>query len=250
MTRLDPNRLDPMPAAGWRGVMQRLRAHMPLKAFGTTLLMTVFFWIYLHLLHNPVHPVTIMPLTPIDHWVSFLPQSLPVYLSLWLYVSLPPALIWSRPVLFGYGVSIAGVCAVGLLIFWQWPTAVPPPEIDWAHYPGFGALKAVDGTGNACPSLHVATAVFSGIWLHFLLRQMGLSRRWQWGNALWCAAIVLSTLTTRQHVFWDAAAGAALGVGVAWPSLAVLWRWEARASGTMPRRSVAKIERDKFENTP
>ena len=29
-------------------------------------------------------------------------------------------------------------------------------------------LKSMDASGNACPSLHVATAVFSGIWLHHL----------------------------------------------------------------------------------
>ena len=222
------------PPPGWRGVFRRLRAHMPTKAVGTTLLMSGFFVLYLHVLHHPVHPVTIMPLTPVDHWLGFWPASLPVYLSLWVYVSLPPALLWSRPVLWGYGLSISAVCLVGLWIFWQWPTAVPTPAIDWARYPGFAALKSVDGTGNACPSLHVATAVFSAIWLHALLGAMGFSWRWRLGNALWCAAIVLSTLTTRQHVFWDAAAGLALGGLAGWLSLLWLWRWEGAAPDTVP----------------
>lgn len=222
------------PLTGWPGVFRRLRTHMPTKAIGTTLLMTGFFILYLHLLHHPVHPVTIMPLTPIDHWLGFFPESLPVYLSLWGYVSLPPALLGSYRVLLGYGVSITAVCLLGLLIFWLWPTAVPTPVIDWANYPGFASLKAVDGTGNACPSLHVATAVFSAIWLHFLLREMGFSRRWQWGNAAWCAAIVMSTITTRQHVFLDAAAGLALGGLAGGLSLWWLWRWERAASAFIP----------------
>ncbi|WP_407276034.1 phosphatase PAP2 family protein [Halothiobacillus sp. DCM-1] len=218
---------DQAPPVGWRAVARRLRRHMPTKALGTTLLMTGFFVLYLQLLHHPVHPVTIMLLTPVDHWLPFIPGSLLVYFSLWFYVSLPPALLWSRAALWGYGVSIGGVCLLGLLIFWLWPTAVPTPSIDWARYPGFSALKAVDGTGNACPSLHVATAVFSGIWLQALLREMGFSARWRVFNGLWCAAIVISTLTTRQHVFLDALAGLALGGVAAWLSLRGLWRWES-----------------------
>lgn len=205
---------------------QRLITLMPYKAVGTTVFMTVFFIAYLQLLHHPVNTVTLMPLTPIDRWIGFEPWSLVIYLTLWVYVSLAPALIKSKQVLFGYGLSIGIVCIIGLVIFWLWPTAVPTPQIDWARFPGFGALKNVDGTGNACPSLHVATAVFSGFWLHRLLRP---SRAPSWlllFNVLWCVAIVYSTMATKQHVFLDAAAGVVLGtIGAIW-SLRLLMRHE------------------------
>lgn len=212
---------------GWLAeIGQRLITLMPYKAVGTTVFMTLFFIAYLQLLHHPVNAVTLMPLTPIDRWIGFEPWSLSIYLTLWVYVSLPPALIRSKQVLFGYGATIAIVCIVGLVIFWLWPTAVPAPQIDWARFPGFGALKNVDGTGNACPSLHVATAVFSGFWLHRLFR---LIRAPSWVlvfNILWCVAIVYSTMATKQHVFWDAAAGVALGsIGALW-SLFLLMRHE------------------------
>ena len=40
----------------------------------------------------------------------------------------------------------------------------------------FAMLYAVDNSGNACPSLHVAAAVLSGLWLHRVLRQIGAPR--------------------------------------------------------------------------
>jgi len=73
-------------------------------------------------------------------------------------------------------------------------------------------LQSVDGSGNACPSLHVAFAVFSALELDRILRRMGahgLARGLSWG---WCAGILYSTLATRQHVAIDLFAGAALGV--------------------------------------
>ncbi len=226
----------PLAPADWRvDTGRRLITLMPYKAVGTTVFMTLFFVAYLHLLHHPAHPVTMMPLTPIDHWIRFEPWSLLIYLTLWVYVSLAPALIESKRVLFGYAAAIGGVCVIGLVIFWLWPTAVPAPQIDWARYPGFGALKNVDGTGNACPSLHVATAVFSGFWLHRLLR---LSRAPSWlliFNALWCAAIIYSTMATKQHVFLDVAAGVVLGAVGAIFSLKLLLRHEK----AMPPSTIA-----------
>src|SRR5206468_1754507 len=46
----------------------------------------------------------------------------------------------------------------GLIIFYFWPTVVPAANIDWAAYPEVDFLKSMDASGNACLSLHVATA--------------------------------------------------------------------------------------------
>jgi len=207
----------------WHQVLaRRAREMMLLKAFGTTLFMVLFFIAYLHLLHDPVFAVTIMPLTPVDHWIGFEPGALFAYVTLWVYVSLPPALMPDRRTLVGYGVAVGALCVVGLLAFLFWPTAVPTPRVDWGSYPGFSMLKGVDGTGNACPSLHVATAVFSAIWLQRLLRDIRSPQALLLFNAFWCAAIVYSTMATKQHVFIDVLAGTALGVVAALLSLAWL----------------------------
>ena len=182
------------------------------KGIGTTLFISLFFGAYFYLLNKPAYPATVMPITFLDRLIGFQPRALPVYLSLWVYVSLPPALLATRRELYGYGLAMAGTCIAGLMVFYFWPTAVPAADIDWAQYPDVAFLKSMDASGNACPSLHVATAVFSGIWLHHLLRRFSAPRWILILNWAWCIGIVYSALATRQHVAVDVLAGLALGV--------------------------------------
>jgi membrane-associated phospholipid phosphatase len=190
-----------------------------LKSVGTTLFIGLFFGAYFYLLKAPAYPTTVMPFTLLDRLIGFQPLALPVYISLWVYVSLPPALLATRRELYGYGMAMAGTCLAGLIVFYFWPTAVPAADIDWARYPGVKFLKGMDASGNACPSLHVATAVFSGIWLHHLLRRFGAPPWILIVNWVWCIGIVYSALATRQHVAVDVLAGLALGVLAACLSL-------------------------------
>jgi len=193
-------------------------AHFWFKCFGTMGFTLTFFSAYLYLLKNPAVQVAVMPVTMLDRFVVFEPLALPIYLSLWIYVSLPPMLMRTRREIIEYGGWIGGLCLVALGIFYFWPSAVPPANIDWAMYPGVAFLKGVDAAGNACPSLHVATAVFSGIWLHWRLPAAGLGRGARLLNACWCVAIAYSTMATKQHVAVDVVAGVALGVVGAWCS--------------------------------
>ncbi len=196
----------------YRQIAAVIPKHMALKSIGTMLFIGLFFGAYFYLLKDPAYPTTVMPIIFLDRLIGFWPQSLPVYASLWLYVSLPPALLATKRELYGYGVSMAGTCTAALIIFYFWPTAVPAANINWALYPDMHSLKNMDASGNACPSLHVATAVFSGFWLHHLLRRFGSPRWLLTFNGVWCIAILYSTLATRQHVALDVLAGLALGV--------------------------------------
>ncbi|QID19682.1 phosphatase PAP2 family protein [Nitrogeniibacter mangrovi] len=216
-----------MPAPGWFGrLFARTRRHAPLKAVGTTVYITAFFVAYFWLLENPRVPPTVMPLTALDRAVPFSTVWLPAYLSLWLYVSLPPAFIETRRALVGYGIAIGAVCVLGLGSFVLWPTAVPPHLVDLANTPEMALLQGIDATGNACPSMHVATALFSGLWLHRLLAEVGAPRALRLANLLWGVAIVYSTLAIKQHVAIDMLGGLVLGGLGAWGSLA----WYGRLS--------------------
>ena len=186
--------------------------HMYLKSIGTTLFISLFFVVYFYLLKDPAYTTTVMPITLLDRLIGFQPLALPMYLSLWVYVSLPPALLATRRELYGYGMAMAGTCLAGLVVFYFWPTAVPAAHIDWAQYPNVDFLKNMDAAGNACPSLHVTTAVFSGIWLNHLLRRFGAPQWILILNWTWCIGIIYSALATRQHVAVDVLAGLALGV--------------------------------------
>lgn len=212
----------------YRQLVLRLWPLFWLKGIGTSIFMSLFFVAYIHTLKFPASQVTEMPLLALDHWVPFNPTALPLYLSLWLYTSLPPSLLVRRDDLVRYGWSIGAVCVLGLICFYLYPSAVPSPDIDTVRYPAFAFLKAIDSSGNACPSLHVASAVFSGLWLHRLLREMSASRNVLWINALWCLGILYSTLATKQHVALDLFAGLALGLLGAYLSL----RWIKPLAGS------------------
>jgi hypothetical protein len=172
----------------------------------------LFFIGYFHLLRNPTQAPIVMPLSALDRWITFQPWALWPYISLWIYVALPPSLLTNFRSLLAYGVWVGALCIAGLLCFYLWPTAVPRQALSTADLAGFDLLRGVDAAGNACPSLHVATATFSAWWLHRLLRALALPAWLRGANALWYALIVWSTLATRQHVWWDVLAGVALAL--------------------------------------
>jgi len=207
-----------------------------LKSIGTTLFISLFFGAYFYLLKQPAYPATVMPITLLDRLIGFQPRALPMYISLWVYVSLPPALLATRRELYGYALAMAGTCLAALIVFYFWPTVVPAANIDWTLYPEVDFLKNIDASGNACPSLHVATAVFSGIWLHHLLRRFGAPLWLLSFNWVWCTGIVYSALATRQHVAVDVLAGLVLGVLAA--TLSLRHRMDAGVIGQVHHTSI------------
>lgn len=218
IARLRTKKITPrMPtSATARDIAATVFTHFWFKMFGTMAYTFVFFVAYIYLLRFPTFQTITVPVTWLDSVVTFQPWALPAYLSLWLYVSLPPMLMRTPRQIVAYGIRITSLCIFAFVIFYFWPNAVPPANIDWALYPGVAFLKNVDAAGNACPSLHVATAVFSAIWLHWRLRNLGAGGPVQAINIFWCAAIAYSTLATKQHVAIDVFAGTVLGVIGAW----------------------------------
>ena len=198
---------------------QSLAAHWRhrqlLKVLGICLFLWLFFIGYFHVLRHPVAPVTVMPLTALDRWIGVEPAAFWVYVSLWFYVGIAPCLLPSLRALAGFGGWAALMCGAGLLCFYLWPTAVPwpPGEIETlaGDHAGFALLRGVDAAGNACPSLHVATAMFTACWLYRLLARAHSPGWVQAVNIVWFAAIAWSTVAVRQHVVLDVVAGAALG---------------------------------------
>ena len=134
-----------LPAAkgtdAWCRVLSFVTAQFWFKCFGTTGFTVVFILAYVFLLKHPAYPVTIIPATALDRLIGVEPLALPLYLSLWLYVSLPPMLMTTRQAIVEYGMWIGGLCIVALTIFYFWPSAIPPAHIDWARYPGMAFLK-------------------------------------------------------------------------------------------------------------
>jgi membrane-associated phospholipid phosphatase len=218
----------------YRQAAAAIPQHLYLKSIGTTVFISVFFFAYFYLLRHPAYPPTVMPVTGLDRLIGFEPLALPVYVSLWIYVSVLPAFFSTRRELYRYGSAMALMCVAGLFIFYFWPTAAPAPDIDWTLYPDMDLLKNIDASGNACPSLHVATAFYSGVWFHHLLRRFGGPLWIRLLNWTWCIAIVYSTLAVRQHVAVDVGAGLVLGGLAAWLSLRHRLHAEAASPARQP----------------
>jgi hypothetical protein len=198
-----------------RSIPSRLAAHWRLKLLWTPLAMAAFFFAYFLVLNHPLVRVTTMPVTALDLLIGFHPGSLALYVSLWLYVLVPSALMDDTAELAVFALAATALAAAGLAIFLVWPTAVPRWDIDWSRYAAFAPLKSVDASGNACPSLHAAFAVFSAVWIGRRLRGLGAPPVLQAVNLAWCAGILYSTIATRQHVAVDLGAGVVLGAAVA-----------------------------------
>jgi len=179
--------------------------------------MWAFFTLYFYVQRFPQFPVTRIPLTWLDRAVPMQSWGWIPYLSLWVYTSLPPALQPNFRSLTYYGLCIGAVCGTGLLCFYFWPTAVSVDLLPLQSPPAW--IYGIDLARNACPSLHVATALFSSLWLHWQLRQVGAGPAWRVLNVLWGVIIVYSTLVTKQHVVWDVVAGLALGGASAYASI-------------------------------
>ena len=78
----------------WLAQIGRRFAYLQwLKLIGVSAFMWLFFVAYFHMLRHPAYPVTTMPLTAFDRWLPFSPQSLWVYISLWIYIGIAPGLM-------------------------------------------------------------------------------------------------------------------------------------------------------------
>lgn len=200
------------PVELWQRIRTLWVRKMLATTFGCSAFMVVYFWI----LHHPLYPVTMMPVTTIDRAIGVEPLMLPLYLSLWLYVSLVPALLKTGREFNLYAFSTFVLSVIGLGIFMLWPTAVPRFDIDWAQFPSMAFMRDMDMAGNAFPSMHVAFSVFTAILLGDVLRQMRTTSTLRKLNWLWCAGILYSTLATAQHVVLDVVGGVVLGSIAAW----------------------------------
>ncbi len=185
-----------------------------LKMLATLSGVAVFFYAYFWVMRHPLSAATAIPVTWIDDLVPFSPQAFLLYASLWVYVALGSALAKDGLELAAWGAACFAMTVVGLGIFMALPTKVPDFAIDWSRYPSLEFLKAIDVSGNACPSLHAAFAVFTAVVLHGQLTAIRAPRALLVCNALWGLGIVYSAIATRQHLALDIIAGSVLAGAV------------------------------------
>jgi membrane-associated phospholipid phosphatase len=190
----------------------RARRNFLLTLIMTSFLTGLFLIGYFYVQRHPRYTPITMPLTALDQIIPLQPQALLAYVSLWIYIGFAPGLQRSFAEVAECGLWMCGLCIVGLGIFYFWPTQVPSLTLDATSFPGMAVLHRVDKASNACPSMHVAAAVFTAVRVEELLRSTRSPLLLRLLNAGWFFLIAYSTLAIKQHVALDVAAGALLGL--------------------------------------
>ncbi len=203
----------------WNDFGTRLRRGFIRTTVWTSLLTGLFFIAYFAVQRHPSHAPLLMPTTALDALIPFQPAALLAYVSVWVYIGIGPGLQRTVREFIVYGTWLGAMCVSGLAIFYFWPTRVPALAAVAHGFPGFVTLRHIDEAGNACPSMHVAVAVFTVVRVDEVMRAMRLPWPVRLGNAAWFTLIVYSTLATKQHVVLDVLAGTLLGLVFAVMSL-------------------------------
>jgi membrane-associated phospholipid phosphatase len=223
--------IDLMKSLQLDALLTLLKAEFRLKMALTVLLNIVFWAGYGFLGRYAFFPVYDMNATALDRMIPFLPEPWSwIYLS---YYALSGGLPWflpDRASIRRYVVCVAVMVVVSFSAFLVLPTRVIRPAMIGDGF-AMNLIVGLDGTMNACPSLHAA----------FIISMSGLAWR-VFGTAIprwlivfcsvWFAAVLYSTIAIRQHYVMDLVAGALTGGLAHW----VAWRG-ARAAATMPVKS-------------
>jgi membrane-associated phospholipid phosphatase len=231
MNERDPAARAPRPLknsiAASRGSRPRWAAELTVRArksfvltiIGIPVFNGLFFLGYFYVQRYPVYAPIMMPVTPLDLMISFQPHALLAYVSLWIYAAVGPGLQRTVPEFAAYGFWMVGLCITGLAIFYFWPTQTPPLTLGPSTFSAFAVLHRLDKTGNACPSMHVAVAIFTFGRVDEVLRSTRSPLWLRLVNVAWFVLIAYSTLAVKQHVALDDAGGALLGLVFLVPSL-------------------------------
>lgn len=162
------------------------------------------------------------PETALDGRIPFLPWSFVLYATLYLYFPLPFLVAERSAVgrreLMALHVAIARTAGISFLVFLALPCEVRLRAVAVADLAGgagiwpavYRGLHVLDRPFNAWPSLHVSLSLLVALFVDAKL--LGRVPR----ALLWIAfgAMVVSTLTTKQHHVFDALTGALLALAV------------------------------------
>lgn len=173
--------------------------------------------LYVSANHYPILEPRLLPFTPLDHAVPFLPWTSWIYVSDYVFAFLVFMLVRDMRNANRFLYSFFALQIVSVAIFWLWPTMYPrelfPLEMSGAGSWSAGLLtgiRKIDSPLNCCPSLHVSGCVLASF--IFLDEQRS---KFKWFFA-WAMAIAVSTLTTKQHYAIDVFSGILLAWAMYW----------------------------------
>ena len=168
--------------------------------------------IALYLVANHFHLSSpqLLPMSWVDEQVPFLPNTVWIYISEYVFFTVIYLLSKDMVNLNKYLYSFLSLQVVSVLIFWAWPTTYPrdqfplPTDLNALTTYAFSTLRQADSPASCCPSLHVSS-VFLSAFLFLDEQKKKLPFFLVWG-----ILIAASTLTTKQHYLVDVFAGLAM----------------------------------------
>ncbi|PIR94127.1 hypothetical protein COT97_03080 [Candidatus Falkowbacteria bacterium CG10_big_fil_rev_8_21_14_0_10_39_11] len=156
-----------------------------------------------------------LSLTPIDNFIPFIPETIFVYVAIFILILIMPFLItdgivFRRTILAGFLLLIFNI-----MIFVFFPTeysarpdvAVTMGQDHWLYF-AYKALHEADTESNCFPSMHVSIVTY------ITLITYKVKPRLFKVLCVFAFFIILSTLTTKQHYLWDVLGGVLLAVSI------------------------------------
>lgn len=145
---------------------------------------------------------------PADNAVPFLPWTIIIYFTCYIFWVVNYILIYGRSKEQAYRFLLADIASrtVCLMCFLLWPTTIERPEINTDGF--FESLVrflyAVDAPVNLFPSIHCLCSWYCFIGI---CKDREIPLEYRIFSLCYAIAVFISTLTTKQHVIVDVAAG-------------------------------------------
>lgn len=144
-----------------------------------------------------------LPLTIIDRQAPFLEWTFWIYVSDYLYLAITGFMMPDYAHLYRFRKAFLAVVAFHLAFFYICPTDIMRPNVDGqevSHQLG-RLVHLIDNKTNCFPSLHVSLTFLAAFFISKMHKWLAVPA------CLWAIAIAASTLTTRQHYFYDVIGG-------------------------------------------
>jgi len=152
----------------------------------------------------PLRAPLILEPSFLDHAIPFIPQTAWIYQSLFLLLPLA-AWFQTNESFVRFASSFCLLVLIFSAIFWVFPSEIRGTWMQTTECWAYAHLvAAVDGPRNAFPSLHAALTVYAGL---SLLRFFRANPAVCSSIILWVLALLISTLTTKQHICLDLVVG-------------------------------------------
>lgn len=176
--------------------------------------------------HFPVFTPRLLPLHTIDEFFGFHPWTIWIYTSDYILIFLPALLIRHisemKCLIRGFFLNFA----IHYPLFFFFPTTMIRPELGENNLSNqiMALLRLIDTPVNCFPSQHVSLCFVIASFFWNSKRKASII------FFIWATLISISTLTTKQHYFWDVVGG----IGVAW----IIYFFLFRKNATLYARST------------